>query len=166
MQNVNGLGFYPVSVLSSPPQACADIRGSEKYSSIRGRVSFYCAGGGVLVAANIRGLPVAEQNCESPVFAFHIHSGESCTGDAEDPFKDALSHYNPNNCPHPYHAGDMPPLFGCNGSAYLVFFTERFKLSDVIDKVVIIHAKPDDFATQPSGNSGEKIACGKIRRCR
>lgn len=42
------------------------------------------------------------------------------------------------------------------------FLTNKFTLQDVIGKVVIIHSMPDDFTTQPSGNSGEKIACGKI----
>ena len=38
----------------------------------------------------------------------------------------------------------------------------KFKIKDIIGKVVIIHDSPDDFTTQPSGNSGKKIACGKI----
>jgi len=39
-------------------------------------------------------------------------------------------------------------------------------LSEVIGKTVIIHGNPDDFTTQPSGNAGEKLACGLIRNCR
>ena len=39
---------------------------------------------------------------------------------------------------------------------------DRFTLKEVIGKVMIIHAQPDDFHTQPSGNSGLMIACGKI----
>ena len=42
--------------------------------------------------------------------------------------------------------------------------TDRFSINDVIGKTVIIHAKPDDFTTQPSGNSDGKIACGVIKR--
>lgn len=45
-----------------------------------------------------------------------------------------------------------------------MFLTDRFKVDDVIGRTVIIHDKPDDFTTQPSGNSGEKIACGIINR--
>ena len=59
----------------------------------------------------------------------------------------------------------MPPLFENNGYAYLSFFTNRFEVKDVIGKVVIIHDMPDDFNTNPSGNSGTKIACGKIEVC-
>lgn len=72
-------------------------------------------------------------------------------------------HYNPDNCQHLYHAGDMPPLFGVDGSAVLLFLTNRFSVEEIIGRTVIIHARPDDFMTQPSGNSGEKIACGVIR---
>ena len=58
----------------------------------------------------------------------------------------------------------MPPLFGVNGNALLIFMTDRFSIEEIIGKTVIIHRKPNDFATQPSGNSGEKIACGVIER--
>lgn len=44
-----------------------------------------------------------------------------------------------------------------------MFMTDRFTVNEVIGKTVIIHLHPDDFATQPSGNSGEKIACGVIK---
>ena len=40
----------------------------------------------------------------------------------------------------------------------------KFKIKDIIGKVIIIHYMPDDFTTQPSGNSGTKIACGKIQK--
>ena len=65
---------------------------------------------------------------------------------------------------HPYHAGDLPPLFGSGGVAVSVFLTDRFHLEDIIGKTVIIHSSPDDFTTQPSGNAGAKIACGEIKR--
>ena len=120
----------------------------------------------MLVRSEISGLPKNNEDCNSPVFGFHIHSGFDCSGTAEDPFSGALTHYNPENCEHPYHAGDMPPLFGVNGNAVSVFLTDRFTVSEVIGRAVIIHARPDDFMTQPSGNSGEKIACGIIRDLR
>ena len=82
----------------------------------------------------------------------------------ESTFADSMAHYNPQDCEHPYHAGDRPPLFGNNGYAYFVFLTGRFKVCEIIGKTVIIHLHPDDFHTQPSGDSGTKIACGEIRR--
>lgn len=93
---------------------------------------------------------------------FIYTSGGNCSGSREDPFADAGRHLNLEHCPHPEHTGDLPPLFGNNGYAYLSVLTNRFTISDILNKVVIIHANPDDFTTQPAGNSGKKIACGKI----
>ena len=108
-------------------------------------------------------MPASEEICRKPIFGMHIHSGGVCCGNHEDPFADALGHDNPDNCQHPFHAGDLPPLFGNDGHALSVFLTDRFSCSSIIGKTIIIHAHPDDFLTQPSGHSGEKIACGPIR---
>ena len=144
------------------PAAWADLRGRESYPSLRGSVRFYESGPGVLVIAEVTGLPTARNLCESPIFALHIHEGGSCTGNERDPFADVGMHYNPLHCPHPYHAGDMPPLFSANGYAYGAFVTDRFTIRDIVGRSVILHGSPDDFTTQPSGNAGEKIACGEI----
>ena len=143
------------------PSASAQIQGSPSCPEIRGTVWFQQREKGVLVTAEIRGLPDCDG--KSGIHAMHIHSGTCCTGNKSDPFADADGHYNPGNCRHPYHAGDMPPLFACNGFAWLSFWTERFTVREIIGKTVIIHRNPDDFTTQPAGNAGEKIACGVIR---
>lgn len=147
--------------ISIPLNAAASIKGSESYPSINGSVIFQQKKNGVLVTAEIYGLPYKDR-CDSGIFAFHIHNGAACSGNADDPFADADGHFNPNNCEHPYHAGDLPPLFGNNGYAYMSVFTDRFTVNDIINHVVIIHKNADDFISQPSGNAGEKIACGKI----
>lgn len=152
----------PCPIANRRPQAQAMIYGSERYRDIRGTVRFYSTDNSVIIRAEIYGLPKG-RDCHSPVFGFHIHSGTECSGNRTDPFANAGVHYNPGNCPHPYHAGDMPPLFGANGNAFLMFETDRFAVSEVIGKAIIIHAMPDDFTTQPSGNSGAKIACGIIK---
>lgn len=90
--------------------------------------------------------------------------GTSCTGNSNDEFANAKAHYNPKNCPHPYHAGDLPPLIENNGYSYMSVFLNKFKVKDIIGKVIIIHDMPDDLTTQPSGNSGTKIACGEIKK--
>ena len=149
-------------LLRRPPDARAAVKGSSEYPAVSGAVLFYQASGGVLVAARMQGLPEGPEPCAPNVFGFHIHAGTSCTGNSEDPFADTGGHYNPGNCPHPAHAGDLPPLFGNHGKAFQAFFTDRFALDDVIGRTVIVHAHPDDFTTQPSGNSGAKIACGRI----
>ena len=103
-------------------------------------------------------------SCGQRIFGFHIHEGTRCSGTSVDHFADAGSHYNPSNCPHPMHARDLPPLFVNNGRAWFATITPQFTVSDVIGHTVIVHSDPDDFHTRPSGNSGEKIACGMIKR--
>ncbi len=145
------------------PDAYANILGSEKYPEIFGSVLFYETEQGVFVISEVLGLPKGEVGCSSPIFAFHIHDGDSCQGAGDMPFPNSGMHYNPEDCPHPYHAGDLPPLFGADGIAYSAFLTNRFIIPEIIGKTVIIHSSPDDFTTQPSGNAGEKIACGEIK---
>lgn len=140
----------------------AIMRGSKKYEKIRGRVSFYQLRGGVLVRAELIGLPEGGGTCESPIFALHIHEGEACDENGSDAFGSAGQHYDPSGCHHPFHAGDLLPLFGVNGRAFSAFFTGRFSAEEILGKTLIIHALPDDFVTQPSGASGERIACGVI----
>lgn len=146
-----------------PTLALADVKGSEKYNGINGRIIFKKKGEGVLVTAEIFGLPKEESICNYKVFAMHIHDGDSCIGNERDAFSNAGIHLNTENCKHPSHAGDMPPLFGNNGYAYMSFYTDRYEITDIIGKIVIIHSQADDFRSQPSGDSGEKIACGVIK---
>ncbi len=151
-----------ISLLRQAPQALAVIRGSAGYPAIRGEVRFYQLQGSVLVVAEVEGLPILEESCSTPIFGFHIHEGEGCSGNQEDPFANTGMHYNPKGCPHPFHAGDLPPLFGNDGYAFSAFVVSRFSVWEIVDKTILIHSAPDDFTTQPAGNSGEKIACGKI----
>lgn len=147
------------------PNALAIIKGDNDHPQIRGTVKFRQTPRGVLVSAEISGLPTRPGRlCDGNVFGFHIHEGKKCGGDSEDPFADAMSHYDPEDCPHPYHSGDLPPLFGNRGYAQTSFLTNRFNVREIIGRVVIIHDKPDDFTSQPSGSAGNKIACGVIKR--
>ncbi len=143
------------------PDATATITGSDEYPQITGLVNFYQAERGVLIGADISGLPF-DSSSRNAFYGFHIHEGTSCTGDENDPFADAGLHYNPRNVQHPFHAGDLPPLLGNNGKAFSIFFTGAFRLADVLGRAIIIHSLPDDFTSQPAGNVGEKMACGII----
>lgn len=139
------------SMNQTMPYAVAKISGNAGYPQLVGTVSFYEVSGGTFVVADIKNLPKG-----GTFHGFHIHAGESCMDMMEG------GHYNPTNQPHPEHAGDMPPLLSNNGMAFSSFYTNRFYPEDIVGKVVIIHAMPDDFKTQPSGNSGAIIACGQI----
>lgn len=150
------------TLLRELPDAMAIIRGSESYPGILGYLHMYQLKGGVLIAIEVIGLPNTQSKCKNDIFALHLHEGKRCSGNATDPFADAKTHYNPNGCEHPYHAGDLPPLFGNGGYALSIFVTDRFAVQDVIGKTVIIHAGVDDFTSQPAGNAGAKIACGVL----
>lgn len=78
------------------------------------------------------------------------------------PFPNTGNHYNPGNVPHPEHAGDLPPLLSNNGYAWMTFYTGRINIEDVAGRSLIIHSMRDNFTSQPSGDSGDKIGCGVI----
>ncbi len=137
--------------------AIAYISGGDFNPRISGTVKFFQRDDGVLIVADIHGLP----DSETGFFAFHIHEGKDCGGAG---FPNTGSHYNPYGKEHPNHAGDLPPLLSANGRANLAVITNRFAVRDVIGRTVVVHSNPDDFKTQPSGNAGTKIACGIIRR--
>lgn len=155
MENNNFWGYEPV-------MAVANIKGSSAYPDIDGRVIFKKKNDGVLVTAEIMGLPENGTTNNTGIFGFHIHEGEECTGNENDEFANVGGHYNPEKLQHPYHVGDLPPLFASNGYAYMSVYTDRVNLKEIIGRTVIIHREKDDFNTQPGGNSGLKIACGVI----
>lgn len=133
------------------------MAGGRELPLLSGCVRFYQLPGAVLVEADISGLP----NSADGFYGFHIHTGTACIGGG---FSATGGHYNPCNQPHPRHAGDLPPLMSTGGKAYMAVLTDRFSISDILGKTVVIHAMPDDFHSQPAGDAGKKIACGVIER--
>lgn len=143
------------------PDAAAWITGNAAHPRLSGLVKFYRTSyGGVLVEAEIFGLPNITDQGSSNFYAMHIHEFGNCSGN----FDKTGSHYNPTGQPHPEHAGDLLPLLGNQGYAWSAFYDKRFTIEEIIGKSVIIHSGRDDFTTQPSGDSGDKIGCGEIRR--
>lgn len=129
-------------------RAKAHVKGGKKYPNINGNVTFRETKNGVLVTAKINGLPQSNNNCTNGFFGFHIHEGSSCSGNSEDEFANAKAHLNFTNCPHPFHTGDLPPLIESHGYAYMNVLINKFKLKDILGKVIIIHDLPDDFTTR------------------
>ena len=143
----------------SYPSAYAKLSGNADNPGLQGIAYFYPAPfGGVLIEVEVYGLPHQNIPPYSQFYAQHIHEN----GDCMLSFDKTGNHYNPNNLPHPQHAGDLPPLLGNQGYAYSAFYTDRFELPDIIGRSLIIHSDADDFTTQPSGNAGIKIGCGVI----
>lgn len=145
---------------NNTPDATAWIQGNQSHPGLSGLVKFYRTPyDGILIEAEIFGLPNIRTQSSTDFYAMHIHENGDCT----IPFNRTGEHYNPDNQPHPNHAGDLLPLFGNQGYAWLSFYDKRFTLPEIMGKSVIIHSMPDDFTSQPSGNAGEKIGCGVIR---
>ncbi len=142
------------------PDAVARIHGGADAPQLSGCVRFYQENGCILIVARISGLPIES---ETGFFGFHIHQGKNCSG---ADFSRTGSHYDSADREHPNHAGDLPPLLQCRGSAYLSVRTDRFSVKDILGRTVVIHSDPDDFHSQPAGNAGKKIACGVIRKGR
>jgi Cu-Zn family superoxide dismutase len=147
--------------------AVANIQGGPLAPQISGIVQFTEVPGGTWVSVWVTGLPAYQPgaNGRQPIgpHGFHLHQFGNCqVGDPRNPFVAAGEHWNPTNQPHGNHAGDFPVLFSNDGTAIMGFFTNKFQVDDVVGKSVIIHENPDDYRTQPAGNSGRRLACGVI----
>ncbi|MDQ6887649.1 MAG: superoxide dismutase family protein [Gemmatimonadota bacterium] len=119
---------------------------------------------------------VSAVNLAPGAHGIHFHAVGRCDSSAT-PFSTAGAHYNPLNKQHGLtnsdgpHAGDAPNIqIGADGRGTLSFTTDRVTLTsggttllDADGSAVVIHAAPDDQTTQPSGNSGARVACGVIR---
>lgn len=156
---------------SKGPLAAADVKGFEG-SKVWGRVTFHQpegdkagdSGSKVYIRADINGLPPGQS------FGFHVHEKGDCSNNGMG----AGGHFNPAGKPHgrsdgpEHHAGDLPNL-QANGEGVAVYAVTSDTLTvapgpkSVINRAVVIHAQPDDYKTQPAGNSGARIACGVIR---
>lgn len=154
-------GMLFVDILrKGKPDAVAWIRGNAENPQLSGIVRFYDAPyEGILVEAEIFGLPNIVMPKATNFYAMHIHENGDCT----IPFDKVGEHYTRDKEQHPQHTGDLVPLMGNQGYAWTVFYDKRATIPEIKGRSVIIHAMPDDFMTQPSGNAGGKIGCGIIR---
>jgi Cu-Zn family superoxide dismutase len=129
-----------------------------------GTVTFMMQGGQVAVQARVTGLkPNAEHG-------FHVHEKGDCSSPDGN---SAGGHFNPDGKPHgpqdaPHHAGDMPSLKADgSGTAEARFMLSGVSVGsgagDVVGKGLIVHAQPDDYKTQPTGNAGARLACGVVK---
>ncbi len=146
------------------PRASAALQPT-KGSKAFGEATFEQVGGKTRVIVFAQGLkPGAEHG-------FHIHEAGDCSsGDGMS----TRGHFNPLGKPHGHptssekHAGDLPALqAGKDGRAKLDVevdgITVRPGPTSVVGRGLIIHADPDDYKTQPTGNAGARIACGVIK---
>lgn len=122
---------------------------------------------GVLIKLSVKGLPPGDH-------AMHVHAVGKC----EPPFTSAGGHFNPDSKKHGlevaegHHAGDMPNLHIPSSGELTVevlntaVTLDKDKPNSVFDadgSAVIIHAKADDYKTDPTGNAGDRLACGVVQ---
>jgi Cu-Zn family superoxide dismutase len=131
-----------------------------------GTATFTEVSGGVRIIMDVRNLPPGPR-------AVHVHEVGAC-----DPpsFTSAGGHFNPERREHGIlnpkgpHAGDLPNLtIAPDGTGRLETLTNRLSLGsgamsvfDADGSALVVHAGPDDFKTDPTGNAGNRIACGLI----
>ncbi len=134
---------------------------------VSGDLTLTAEAGGVHISGTVNGLTPGTQH------GFHIHE----TGDCSAPdFKSAGGHFNPGNKEHGnptsqmHHAGDMMNLaVSDSGSATIDVTVPGVTLGDggaddVMNRAIVVHAGPDDYTSQPAGDSGSRIACGVIAK--
>lgn len=149
------------TLMYNPPAATAWVRGGTSQPQISGIVHFYqTLYGGLLIEAEFFGLPNVNMPGSSDFYGMHLHE----YGDCSQNFQNTGSHYQKTPESHPQHSGDFPPLLGNQGYAYSIFYDKRLTVQDIIGKSIVVHSQRDDFTSQPSGDSGEKIACGVVKQ--
>ncbi|MGH8686542.1 MAG: superoxide dismutase family protein [Burkholderiales bacterium] len=153
------------ALFTTPPgRAVAELHPTRGHTA-SGTVTFVQVGDRVHVHAVVSGLAPGREH------AFLIHEVGDCSApDASS----AKGDFNPFGKPHAHystperHAGDMPALAAdAKGRADLDVSLDIITLGEgpanILGRSVVVHARPDDYRTQPDGNSGPRVACGVIR---
>ena len=148
----------PAAQAAGPTRAVATLQTAQGASA--GTATATLADGRVMISLAAQGLPPGRHGV-------HIHT----TGRCDPPsFESAGAHWNPTSMQHGLepppgqHAGDMPNLtVGPDGRGSLEYHLEGGDFTGLLDQdgsAFIVHAAADDQRTDPSGNSGDRIACG------
>lgn len=137
----------------------------DDHGQTNGSARLTSAAGGVLIELEVSGLPAGEW------VAFHVHETGSCDHDGD--FQSAGGHFNPDSKEHGYfsadgpHAGDMPNQYvAADGTLRAQVFNGSVTLDEgeagIVGRALMIHAKPDDYRSQPAGDAGARLACAVI----
>ncbi len=127
---------------------------------VQGEVTFTDLHGDLLVGAVVFGLDVEGRH------GFHIHEGTSCDDPGNHLAPRGHDHGGPDDPRSERHKGDLGNLYaGADGEAgYEATIEDVSLIGDVsiVGRTVVVHERRDDLETQPSGDAGDPIACGRI----
>lgn len=164
MLGLGAVALAGCASLSSQPTATARLEPT-RGNLTSGEVRFMQHGDRVRVTGEVRGLKPGTEH------GFHVHEkGDCSSGDGNS----AGSHFNPLAKPHgqhdhgDHHAGDLPSLVADSaGVARFSFESRSISLgngsADIVGRGLIVHDQADDYLTQPTGNSGARLACAVIQ---
>ena len=156
----------PVGAQGAAASAHATLRDAQ--GKTLGEATLRESSAGVLLKVDLTGVPAGTH-------AFHIHAVGRC--DPPD-FMSAGGHFNPAMAKHGLmaaggpHAGDMPNVYvAADGKLSFEVLDTNVTLAsgpkslfDADGSAVVLHAMGDDYATDPAGNAGGRMACGVIMR--
>ncbi len=164
------LAAAAAALLAVPAAAQEQTTAAAKFVDAKGQASGTAelsevAAGGVLIKLEVTGLP------KDSWVAFHVHETGTC--DHASGHESAGGHFNPAGAEHGYrsakgpHAGDMPNQHvGADGTLRAEVFNAGVGLAEgdtgIRGRALMIHAKADDYSSQPSGAAGERLACAVI----
>lgn len=138
------------------------LQGSPDDTDFAGTVTIHPAGTGVHLVADVAGVDTDGKH------GIHVHENGQCDheGEGGQHFTSAGGHFNPAGADHacpptePRHAGDLGNIEVSGGKGHLELSVTNLTLEQVTGKAIILHANEDDCKTQPTGNAGDRLACG------
>ncbi len=161
---LTGCEYIDKGIPTSPSKQAIAIINASSGSEVSGTATFTQTGQNVMLRIEVENVSPGEHGV-------HIHEYGDCSAPNGT---SAGGHWNPTNVAHgkwgegEFHLGDIGNIMvGEDGTGSIELATDLWEIGtgsdiDVVGKSIIVHADPDDFISQPSGNAGARIGCGVI----
>lgn len=170
---LSGVGVAIVLIAGIDCSAAEKVERKKAVVTIESRSDSHLTGKGKFVEEDGKvTLKLEIEGAEPGTHAVHLHEKGDCSApDATS----AGGHWNPSHENHgkwsntPFHHGDIGNIeVGADGKGTFTLTTDLWTIggsaeTDVLGKAIIVHAKADDFTTQPTGNAGGRVGCGVVQ---